>query len=373
MKTKSKRARPVCGTLFPDDSESCPVCALQGALGNEQSISESPTEPALSSSQLRFDHYEILMREDGTPLELGRGAMGVTYKALDVNLRCAVALKVINARFIGDESARRRFVREARAAASVRHPNVASVFHLGKSGDSYFYAMEFVDGESLDKVIERSGRLDPSTALKVTALVAAGLEEIDKQDLVHRDIKPSNIMVSSQEEKIVNAKIIDLGLAKGTATANDSISEISIQGTFAGTPQYASPEQFTGVAADMRSDLYSLGITLWEMLAGEVPFKGTTPRLIYQHQHAPLPVDKLTHVPQPVIALLEILLEKDPARRFQTPTELLEAIPRVNEAISAGRSATADQLRSGAHEAAGPPKQSTPRFHRVLAGRTRAL
>jgi serine/threonine protein kinase len=135
--------------------------------------------------------------------------MGVTYKALDVNLRCAVALKVINARFIGDESARRRFVREARAAASVRHPNVASVFHLGKSGDSYFYAMEFVDGESLDKVIRRSGRLDPSTALKVTTLVAAGLEAIDQQNLVHRDIKPSNIMVRMHGDNIANAKIID--------------------------------------------------------------------------------------------------------------------------------------------------------------------
>src|SRR5258708_13094056 len=127
--------------------------------------------------------------------------------------------------------------------------------------------MEFVDGESLDKVIERSGRLDPSTALKVTALVAAGLEEIDKQDLVHRDIKPSNIMVSSQEEKIVNAKIIDLGLAKGTAADNDSISEISIQGPFVGTPHYASPEQFTGVPAHIRSALYSLGIPLSELLS----------------------------------------------------------------------------------------------------------
>src|SRR5258708_40023516 len=109
--------------------------------------------------------------------------------------QCPVALKVVSARLIGDESARRRFVREARAAASVRHPNVASVFHLGKSGDSYFYAMEFVDGESLDKVIRRSGRLEPSIALKVTALVAGGLEAIDKQNLVHRDIKPSNVMV----------------------------------------------------------------------------------------------------------------------------------------------------------------------------------
>jgi serine/threonine protein kinase len=148
-------------------------------------------------------------------------------KRFDVNLRYAVALKVINAQFIGDESARRRFVRDARAAASVRHPNVASVFHLGKSGDSYFYAMEFVDGESLDKVIRRSSRLDPSTALKVTALVAAGLEAIDKQNLVHRDIKPSNIMVSLRGDNIANAKIIDLGLAKGTVE-DDAISAISI-------------------------------------------------------------------------------------------------------------------------------------------------
>jgi serine/threonine-protein kinase len=324
--------------------------------------------PTLSPSELRFEHYEVLTRDDGAPLELGRGAMGVTYKAIDVNLRYAVALKVINARFIGDESARRRFVREARAAASVRHPNVASVFHLGKSGDSYFYAMEFVDGESLDKVIRRSGRLDPSTALKVAALVTGGLEAIDQQKLVHRDIKPSNIMVSMQGDNIVTAKIIDLGLAKGTVTDNDSISEISIQGTFAGTPTYASPEQFSGVGADIRSDLYSLGITLWEMLAGEAPFKGSTSKLIYQHQHATPPVDKLTHVPQPAVALLEVLLEKDPAQRLQTPTELLQAIPKVTEAVDSGRRVTTDQLRSAADRIAAESKQSTPRFHPLLTG-----
>jgi serine/threonine protein kinase/tetratricopeptide (TPR) repeat protein len=324
--------------------------------------------PILSPSELRFEHYEILTCDDGTPLELGRGAMGVTYKALDVNLRYTVALKVINARFIGDESARRRFVREARAAASVRHSNVASVFHLGKSGDSYFYAMEFVDGESLDKVIRRSGRLDPSTALKVTALVAAGLEAIDQQNLVHRDIKPSNIMVIMRSDTIANAKIIDLGLAKGTVADDGSISEISIQGAFAGTPTYASPEQFAGAGADIRSDLYSLGITLWEMLAGDVPFKGSTSRLVYQHQHATLPVDKLTDVPQPVIVLVEILLEKDPDRRLQTPTELLQVIPKVTEALESGRRVTTDQLRSAPDRIAVRPKHSTRRLHRALTG-----
>jgi serine/threonine protein kinase len=113
-----------------------------------------------------------------------------------------------------DPSTRRRFIGEARAAASVRHPNVASAFHLGPSGDSYFYAMEFVDGESLDKVIRRTGPLSPATALKVTSLVVDGLGAIHEQHLVHRDIKPANIMVKFQADKVVNAKIIDLGLAK---------------------------------------------------------------------------------------------------------------------------------------------------------------
>jgi serine/threonine protein kinase len=152
--------------------------------------------PTLSPSEFRFEHYQVLTCDDGTPLELGRGAMGVTYKAIDINLRCAVALKVINAQLIGDESARRRFVREARTAASVRHPNVASVFHLGKSGDSYFYAMEFVDGESLDALIRRFGRLDTKLALEIATQVAGGLAAIHEQNLVHRDIKPTNVMVT---------------------------------------------------------------------------------------------------------------------------------------------------------------------------------
>ncbi len=273
--------------------------------------------------------------------------MGVTYKAIDANLRRSVALKVINAKFIGNELANRRLVREARAAAGVHHPNVAAVFHLGKSGDSYFYAMEFVDGESLDSVIGRCGGLDSFNALSVTAQVAAGLEAIAEQGLVHRDLKPGNIVVSLDAGKIVRAKIIDLGLAKGTTLEKDSVSDVSIVGAFAGTPLYASPEQFSGIDADIRSDLYSLGITLWEMLAGETPFHGPFSKLSYQHQHAPLPLALLTHVPQPLIALLEVLLEKDPAQRFQSPTELVAAIPRVSEAVRAGRSITPDQVRSG--------------------------
>jgi serine/threonine protein kinase len=120
--------------------------------------------------------------------------MGVTYKAFDVDLRCPVTLKVISEKYLGDEVARLRFLREARAAASVRHPNVASVFHLGRRGRDYFYTMEFVEGETLEKLIKRSGPLEVKCALDITMQVAAGLAAVHKKKLVHRDIKPSNIM-----------------------------------------------------------------------------------------------------------------------------------------------------------------------------------
>src|SRR5262249_38603748 len=154
---------------------------------------EKAVKPTLDQPPNRFEHYELVMGEDGKPVELGRGAMGVTYKALDVDLRCPVTLKVISERYLGNESARLRFLREARAAASVRHPNVASVFHLGRTGDNYFYAMEFVEGQTLESLIRRSGRLEAKLALEIVTQVAAGLSAVHEQNLVHRDIKPSNI------------------------------------------------------------------------------------------------------------------------------------------------------------------------------------
>jgi serine/threonine protein kinase len=200
--------------------------------------------------------------------------MGVTYKAFDVDLHCQVTRKVISEQYLGDESARLRFLREARAAASVRHPNVASVFHLGRTGGNYFYAMEFVEGKSLENLIKRFARLDAKLSLEILTQIAAGLSAIHKQKLVHRDIKPSNIMVSLDERGTVTAKIIDLGLAKHARdTAVEAV--ISTPGAFAGTPEFASPEQFAGVGVDIRSDLYSLGVALWEMLSGQAPFRGT--------------------------------------------------------------------------------------------------
>jgi Protein kinase domain len=175
MKAEDKRVCQVCGTPFPATSDFCPVCVLRGAIGDDQATGELAVDPAPSPSKLRFGHYQVLTGEDGKPFELGRGAMGVTYKAFDVDLQCPAGLKVINARYLGDESARLRFVREARAAASVRHPNVASVFHLGESGGNYFYAMEFVEGETLEHLIKRSGRLEVKLALDIVTQIAAGL------------------------------------------------------------------------------------------------------------------------------------------------------------------------------------------------------
>src|SRR5271165_117270 len=219
MKVANTRICSVCGNGFSGGLKFCPVCMLSMGVKGEIELEEASREvvrsasPSEAASQ-RFEHYEILVSEDGKPIELGRGAMGVAYKAFDINLHCPVTLKVISERYLGDESARLRFLREARAAASVRHPNVASVFHLGRTGDSYFYAMEFVEGETLEKLIKRSGRLEVKLALEIATQVAAGLAAVHEQHLVHRDIKPTNIMVSLKEEQSVTVKIIDLGLAK---------------------------------------------------------------------------------------------------------------------------------------------------------------
>jgi serine/threonine protein kinase len=341
MSTEPQRSCPSCGTEFSGALEFCPVCMLRKALADgvesgASSASEDMVKPALEQAVQRFEHYQLVTSADGTPIELGRGAMGVTYKAFDVDLHCPVTLKVISERYLGDESARLRFLREARAAASVRHPNVASVFHLGRTGQNYFFAMEFVEGETLENFIRRCDQVDVKLALEIVTQVASGLAAVHKQKLVHRDIKPSNIMVSFEDGGAVTAKIIDLGLAKADGEPSNQTA-ISMPGAFVGTPDYASPEQFTGVQVDIRSDLYSLGATLWKMLTGQTLFRGTAAELMHQHLHAPLPLDPLEGVPETVVTLLEVLLEKDPARRFQNPSELLKAIPMVTGRIDTGR------------------------------------
>ena len=293
MSAEPQRTCLSCGNELSGATEFCPICllreALAGGVESAESLSGDTLKPTPEQALQRFEHYELVTGEDGKPVELGRGAMGVTYKAFDVDLQCSVALKVLSERYLGDESARLRFLREARAAAKVRHSNVASVLRLGRTGNSYFYAMEFVEGETVEHLIKRSGRLEVNLALEIVTQAAAGLVAIHKQKLVHRDIKPSNIMVNLEEGGAVTAKIIDLGLAKAVNEPG-SQTAISTPGGFAGTPEFASPEQFAGVPVDIRSDLYSLGVTLWEMVMGRTPFRGTPAEAMHQHQHAALPI-----------------------------------------------------------------------------------
>ena len=146
MMTERQRTCPSCGSELSGAAEFCPVCllrkALAGGVESGESSSEEAVTPILDQAVQRFEHYELVLGEDGKPVELGRGAMGVTYKAFDIDLHCPVTLKVISEKYLGDQSAQLRFLREARAAAKLRHSNVASVLHLGRTGSSYFYAME---------------------------------------------------------------------------------------------------------------------------------------------------------------------------------------------------------------------------------------
>src|SRR6201987_3572499 len=337
---------PNCGTKIPVSltPERCPVCQLRAALtvdlpsdsANTESQGFTKCVQELTQGAIgSFDHYEVLRGSDGAPAELGRGAMGVTYRAMDKNLRCPVALKVINARYLKDESAPPRFVREARAAGRLRHPNVASVFHLGTKNGDYFYAMELVEGMTLHQLIRQKGPMPVPLALEITDQVAAALEAAHKEQIIYRDIKAGTIMLRFDDDGAADVKVIDFGLAKAAAAASSLNSEpgLSLPGMFTGTALFASPEQCAGREVDIRSDIYSLGVTLWECLTAKVPFTGTTFEVISQHLHSPLPLEQLKQVPLPVVELLKKMLAKGPDERQQTPSELRSELRALKQTL----------------------------------------
>ncbi|MBW0001051.1 MAG: protein kinase [Verrucomicrobia bacterium] len=319
----------------------------------------------------RFQHYQVLKHPDGSLWELGRGAMGVTYKAFDTSLRSEVALKVISAPYLNSEMARQRFLREARAAAQLRHPNVATVFHLGETDGTFFYAMEFVDGETVERRVQRDGPLRVDMALRIARQVARALIAADRQHLVHRDIKPANLMVvRDDDDDHLLVKVIDFGLAKSMVPTTDQSMTVTLGG-FVGTPHFASPEQLQERPIDIRSDLYSLGASLWYMLSGRPPFQGSLASVIHQHLGQPLPLEVLAKLPPRVAELLKVMLAKRPEERIQTPADVKQ---RLDDLISELRGLS-PTLVIAPHPGAGAGTGSSSAFAtgQVIRGRYQLL
>ena len=305
----------VCGERLNAKGD-CRACLVRTGLG-ETAVETKPFA-------LVFGDFEVEQRADGSYWELGRGGMGVTYLARDKVLRRRVALKVIDTPTVStdrnSQTARERFLREARAAAALRHPNVAAVFQFGAApgGSRCFYAMELVEGETLETRVRRHGPLHPKLVVEIATQIAQALVAAAAQGLIHRDLKPSNIMLKAGNAGVteVEVKIIDFGLAKAVADAG---GEMDItHGEFVGTPNFASPEQFESGPVDVRSDIYSLGTTLWFALTGKTPFAGRNIEEIRLAQKlAALPTEQLkaAHVPPFLRSLLKSMLALEPAGR----------------------------------------------------------
>ncbi|MBV8098596.1 MAG: serine/threonine protein kinase, partial [Verrucomicrobia bacterium] len=290
---------------------------------------------ASNSTQLAstFGAFRILQREDGSVHQLGRGAMGVTYKAVDTVLNRPVALKVITAELLNSPEAKHRFLREARAAALIHHPNVATIFQFGEQEDTCFYAMEYVEGEDLQQYVSRRGPLSAATALLAISQVAGALEAAQVRKLIHRDIKPANIMAVANRQGKLDIKLIDFGLAKAGAD-DPAASMVTRTQDFIGSPAFASPEQCESRELDIRSDIYSLGATLWYLLLGRPPFVGPVGQVLVAQVTKSPAFEELANVPEPVILLLRRMLEKAPENRFQTPEELQAAIDRTGKELA---------------------------------------
>jgi hypothetical protein len=263
---------------------------------------------------------------------LGRGGMGMVYKAHDRELDEQVALKVLRAEIAGSPEMARRFRSEIKLARRVRHRNVCGIHEYGQDGHLRFIAMEFVDGIDLKRLMVQRGFLPPEEAFDVVIQVAAGLQAIHEAGVVHRDLKTPNIMRDASGV----VRLMDFGLAKQFGV--DETSGATATGTIVGTPEYMSPEQARGEKIDGRSDLYSLGIVVFEIFTGNVPFHGDTPlATIFKHLETPPPLDgpRAARIPPALIPVLARALEKDRERRIPTAAEMSHALQDAQRKYSA--------------------------------------
>ncbi len=301
------------------------------------------------------DRYEMHRR-------LARGGMSDVYLARDLLLDRPVAVKVLFAEYAKDPTFVERFRREAQAAANLNHPNIVAVYDWGQQSGTYFIVMEYIEGRSLSEIVRTEGPLHPRRAAEITADVAAALGFAHRNGVVHRDIKPGNILISPSGQ----VKVADFGIAQAIAGGTDS--HLTQAGAVMGTATYFSPEQAQGKAVDPRSDLYSLGCVLYEMLTTRPPFTGDTPVAIaYKHvqEPAPLPSASGVAVPPALEAIVAQLLAKDRAQRYASAEDLradlrnyLEGLPvaalRSQAALVAGLAGATAGAATMAGTAEGP-------------------
>ena len=300
----------------------------------------APRPPPPTDSLARLAQFRI----DG---KLGRGGMGIVYRAEDEKLRRTVALKVLPDDFADDEQKRKHFFREARVAGSINHPNVATVYEVGEADGRIYIAMELVPGVTLRKLIEER-RLDEAEALHICREIARGVSRAHARGIAHRDLKPDNVMVDEGGK----VKVLDFGLAKPVEIATDSEESVTWtqEGRIVGTPGYMSPEQATGRTVDVRTDVFSLGVILYEMLAGQRPFVGETSMevVIATSRDRPRALSAVApKVSRSLDAVVARCLEKEPSLRYANATEVLEALetrkerPRSRSWLVAGAFAVA--------------------------------
>jgi len=299
---------PKCHTRNPDDSKFCKECATPLKPSKGVSVTKTLQTPSVVPGKIIADKYKILA-------ELGRGGMGIVYKAKDTRLKRTVALKFLPTELTKDKEAKKRFIQEAQAAAALEHPNICVVHEVDEADGQIFIAMSYIEGQSLkDKL--KDGPMDVDEAKDVALRVADGLREAHDKGIIHRDIKPANIMLTERGQ----AKITDFGLAKLSWGV-----DLTKTSTIMGTVAYMSPEQARGEEVDHRTDIWSLGAMLYEMLTSKRPFKKDKEHaLIYEIlNEEPAIITSLRHdIPRHIEQAVHKALEKDVGNRFQTMNDL---------------------------------------------------
>jgi len=314
-----------CNFDNSEESRFCSNCGTQLIL--VPSVQKTPTK-TLHSLMKRLKRGRVFAERYEVIEELGEGGMGIVYKVFDRKIDEKVALKVLAPEIAGDEKTIERFRNELKLARKVSHRNVCRMYDLSEEENTQFITMEFVPGENLKSLIKRIGQLSKIKAISIAKQVCEGLAEAHRLGVVHRDLKPQNIMVDSDG----NARIMDFGIARSIRTK--SITET---GMIIGTPEYMSPEQVEGVGVDHQSDLYSLGVILFEMLTGRVPFRGETPlSVILKHktEQPPDPRRFDDQIPLEISRMILKCMQKDKSERYKTADALLSDLAEIEKGMT---------------------------------------